>query len=166
MLAIEEECWRCFCLPRFTKRCNICLDEVIHFCARKVSIELGCVHIQFFGVDVKEALRITRAHPLALIFIEEIMHLPELALESSGFSGTSASKSIRVDLSKWQVTELEDDLRIILSGYLLDDWVVLFTEWTLVVSVLDKLDAGLTCSFDVVCGLTADGSRGLFAISY
>jgi len=97
-----------------------------------------------------------------LIFEEEVVHLPELAVGGGELGGFCGVFGVRVHLER-EVTEDEAELVAEVLLQLFYDGVRVAAGWTLVVSVLDEGPWGVGLALRVV---VAGGRRGEFAHGY
>src|SRR6266511_3771947 len=114
-------------------------DTPLHYFAGIVSPEL--VHIQANPgcIPFEDRTHIKSTVPGFLVFIERVVHLPKLALQSGGFGGACGSERIRVSGHKRKLTEDYSQLRRAkLAFELFQDRVKHATRWTLEITKLFK----------------------------
>ena len=121
----------------FIKLTDIGVDGVINSVAGIIVFELADIQANLLSVLSENIQRRGRADPTVLVFIQLIVHLPELPLQAGGFSGSGAGKGVLVDGGQRQIAELEVDIIVILGGDLLERLIVCFADWALIIAVLN-----------------------------
>jgi hypothetical protein len=157
VLAVNEEGRRTFLLSGCLEGCDVGVNLVVHFAARKVFLELRVVQLKCCCVCLEIWNGVFARRPLLPVLgvIKRVMHFPVLALFVGCLSGTSTSESVRVDLEQRQVTELELHSVVVLLLHLLDDEVVALANGAFKVAVFLQGDFRAQVTFEMLGRLTA-----------
>src|SRR6266545_1013485 len=116
-------------------------DTPLHYFAGIVSPELLHIQPNPGCITFEDWTHIKSIVPGFLVFIELVVHLPKLALQSGGFGGACGSERMRVSGHKRKLTEDYSQLRRAkLAFELFQDRVKQATRWTLEITKLFKRD--------------------------
>src|SRR5690606_15247129 len=85
----------------------VSLDTVVDSFTLHVFAEFVHIYRKLFSKTLKDRGWVSASTPCLLVFVQHVMHLPELALQSCGFGGTRTDKRVLMDFGQREVAELE-----------------------------------------------------------
>jgi hypothetical protein len=157
--------------PELVALGEVGLNSVVDLYALEIFLELidiepesfgVCDEVRFwiFGVNPgRVSAALEACHLLGVVFIvKPVVHFPEFTLQVGCFGSAGAAYSIRVQLVKWEVSELEGNPVTVFSYDLFDRIIILSASRALIVTVFSQVYAIGVLAGNVI-GERAMGAR-------